>query len=287
MLSKLDSNYPKRFAMQQTISNLIDQARDSYSMSIPLFASGILGDEKRFNESLLKINSYLKSMPDDGFKAWLYGRILLSAKSMKNEQGIIEAKNFLINYFDTSKEDRSAFATWAIGYLAAFNQDSFTKHKDQLLTYSRELTAKYVHSKSNNKNDPDKEQSDLSDAVWAWVMFLQAAAFADDKAAYEMIIGEINNISKQVSLAETLGSCLLRTKASNDYPAWALGIATLSAASMNDEVNYGQLKSATTDSLKIAAQVKTEEALLGELTLALAEKKSLEQVSQKQTDLSC
>lgn len=291
MLSKkLASNYPKLFAIQVAIDGLLKQATDSYSASIPLLACGLLGDKARFIDSLNKINLYLKNEPDNGFKAWLYGRILLSAQSIENEQAMIETKSFLINYFATKKEDKSACATWAMGYLAAFDQDSFEEYKDQLTAYSKELTAKYFLNKSENGNNPDKIdqiQSDLSDAVWAWVMFLQAAAFSSDKVTYEKIIYEIKNITKQDSLAETLESCLLRTKASNDYPAWALGIVALSAASMSDDINFEQLKNAASESLKIAVQVKTEEAVLGELTLALAETRRLELVSLKQNNFSC
>jgi len=288
MFSKnLGDKYSNRFASQETIDLLLRQANDGYSLSIPLLASGLLGDLNRFNTCSKKMIYELNKLKDDGFKVWLYGRLLLSAGNIRSQEITNQAKNYILHYLDNNINDRTAFLTWAIGYIAAFDKYYFDLYKSRLIALSNGLNTLYLTNRNIHTN-PNKIQSDLSDAIWAWIMVLQAAAFSSDKTTYDFVINEIKTLSNQSSLANALENSLLRTQASNDYPAWGLAIAAFSAASINDEANFEQLCSSTSESLKGTIQATHEEAILAKLTLAMAELRRVEALTdlEKRGDLA-
>lgn len=278
------------FSTQVMIDELFSQASDAYAFSIPLYASALLGDQTRFNTILLKMRASLNSLENNGFKAWLYGRVLLSAKNTGNLNVIKEAKDHIENYLASNPNDTGACATWAIGYLAAFNEECYSLYQQRLLAQSKELSRKYLSTSANNNATADNIQSDLSDAIWAWIMALQAAALAGDSDTYDFIVDQIKSITQQNNLTSALAHGLLRTKASNDYPAWALAIATFSSAQINakkkDEQNFTQLSCATSGSLQIANQVEKKEAILCKITFALAEMKWMQTHQEKNLSIS-
>jgi hypothetical protein len=252
---------PEDSATQRKIAQLLKNANTAYKMSIPLLASSLLGEEKIYRIALERIKTALDDSKDDAdVKAWLYGRVLLSAKSMKDNPAIQAAKQDIESHL-SDKGRVGAYNTWAMGYLAALDKETFNHYKDRLLALCEELTAKYANTRSHN---------DLSDAIWGWVMALQASALAGEQDIFNKIIEKIIQITGAKTLADALATGLHSAKTSSDYPAWALAIATFSAAKLNDS-NYPQLENATAKSIKSAEQDEQPgDALLGELTLSLA-----------------
>lgn len=269
MLSKFSQSI---FKSQTRIDHLLQSANSCYELSIPLLASGLLSDKARFDLCLGKLKPKLEKLENNGFKAWLYGRILLSAKNVNHSSAIQEAKKHIETYLNNNN-DLDACGIWSMGYLAALDKKSYAIYKDGLSSSNLQLADKYNSAKLKSELPSQALQNNLSDAIWAMIMNLQAAAQAADKPSYDLIIEQLKNITEQSNLTSALECGLIRTSASNDYPAWALSIAAYSCAVINDEENFQDLIIHTTTSAQNAeTENKLEEALLGNLTLSVAEK---------------
>lgn len=279
MMIKNLKNYPYegRFAITTAIDCLYTTAKDdAYQLSMPLIASAQQSNELAYKNTLPKIEEALKKIPEKGpknsFKAWLLGRILLSADSIGDTTSrttkIAELKTLLAN--PSTKKD--CFSTWAWGYLAAINEDEYQYARKPMLKNALLLNVEYQEVKlSASTETQTKTQEALSNALWAWVMSLQAAANSKDKQTYDEILGHIKTITMQPTIAEALSKGLLRTATSNDYPAWAISIVQLAAARMGDEKQYNELSKTLETSIKEAKDSNaTAEATLAYINQVLA-----------------
>lgn len=235
-----DVQFDERALVEKTVDDLASTASSPYAASLPLIASATLGDKSRYEHTsklmLDQIND-LEVSPDkfalwmrsNSFKAWMWGRVLLAAKNMNDDKTIKTANEKLAQYLaeTVSQNDNPSFFTWAWGYRAAFNQTEYQSSVEKMMEGAAQLSAK-------SKAEPSNHDA-LSDALWAWVMNLSAAANAHDQERYEAIKQQIVILTRKNSISEALESGLLRTDQSNDFPAWALAKVRLAAAIMKDK----------------------------------------------------
>lgn len=255
---------------KENIDILIGKTTNAYQASLPLIASAQLKDQRLYyitlttairsldnldnNPSPLANNTW---MHNSGFKAWMWGRILLAAKQMYDRPHIAEAQTkieTLLNA-ETLNDPHLAFYTWARAYLADLNADEYQKQRTAMMQGANQLTEKYnaLHTHDN-----------LSNAVWAWVMNMQAAADHGDKATVQTINAKLLELTDKKTLAEALTSALTRSESNNDYPAWALVIVLKAANTLQDHDLVESLIQPTTDAIHLAN--KTGE--LAEYTIA-------------------
>ncbi len=245
------SHFAERNDIQNIIDELNNSTKDAYAASLPLIASAELGDQSRYIIMLAKMLEQLEVldksseknwMQNNSFKAWMWGRILLAADSMNDIATVNKAKDVLKELLkaDLTPQDNFAFYTWAWGYRAALDQKQYANSKKRMLNDAVTLTEKYNLS---------RDDAMLSDALWAWVMNLQAAAFAEDQETYQWIKEQIKIVCGKETVTAALEEGLLRTLESNDYPAWAMAKIRYAAIVMNDHELYQEIESALTASL--------------------------------------
>jgi hypothetical protein len=252
-------NFSERVIIESTIDELANAAKDPYAASLPLIASAGLGDAKRYASARTtmltmltalneKPNDYAEWMRSNSFKAWMWGRVLLAADTMADSKTILQSKNklsFLLNK-EITKDDNFAFYTWAQAYDATLNIKEYQTFKKAMMQNAVLLSKK-------SKEDPANHGA-LSDALWAWVMNLSAAANAGDQKNYTLIKEQIKVLTGAESVTKSLETGLLRTAESNDYPAWALGKVRSAAAIMRDNMLYQEVDLALISSIYGANQ---------------------------------
>ena len=102
-------------------------------------------------------------------------------------------------------------------------------------------------------------------------MCVQAAANASDKECYDDTLKQMQVMMGQTSVSDALSKGLLRTFASNDYPAWAIAIVRLSAATIGDEKLFLELEAPLKAAIEGAKEAKTmPELLLAQVNQSLA-----------------
>lgn len=270
-----DVNFSEKSDIEKSLEELTASAKDPYAASIALIASAEIGDEKQYQVILSKMITLLENlnkttesniawMQNNSFKAWMWGRVLLAADSMDDTNTVIEAQKKLHGLLekDFSSNDNLAFFAWAWGYRAGLNEQEYTISKAKMLDTAMRLTAK---SKGSGNHEM------LSDALWAWVMNLQAAAYAGDKKSYDWIKRQITSLTDEKSVTQALEKGLLRTTESNDYPAWAMAKARYAAIVIDDKDLYQEIKDPLKDSIKEALKANAKaEYILSNLENELA-----------------
>lgn len=272
-----NTDFKERAGIEGAVDELAGSAKDPYAASLPMIMSAELGDKERYSHSARKMIGLLADldstpanfaewMRGQSFKAWMWGRVLLAADSINDVEGVALAKTKLSALL-TEETDDFAFATWAWGYRAALDQTEYKLSKETMLQQAKKLSNIYKSS---------KKHGDLSNALWAWVMNIQAAAKAGDKVAYGRIKAELKEVAGASTVAGALETGLLRTKESNDYPAWALGIVFYAAAMMGDAALFDELENAVKTSIRgadqAAAKAEHAFAVLDQQLAVLTEK---------------
>lgn len=273
------TDFAKKSAMTEDIESLLASAKgdDAYTISMPLLVSARLGDSALYSKSLAAMQSAMQSkklIPSDqnSFKAWMYGRILLAADSIDDSETVSKTLidlNVLLHDKETADD---AFDAWAVGYLAALNDVEYNDYKDVLKKSSEALTKTAVQANHKNSTMPaDKKQAARSDAIWAWIMVLQAAANVSDTSMYNHALSQLKVVAQQNTVADALSKGLLRSSASNDYSAWALAIARLAAITIGDTKLFADLDAPTTAAITAAEQANAKaEVLLAQVNNQLA-----------------
>lgn len=214
----------------------VQSLNDAYKLSMPLMAVGLLGDQGLYNVVEARMKTEMKKRPqseNDTYADWLYGRILLADYAMNGKIIRTDVLITLQRHIDLGKK-RDNFTAWAVGYLAAVDY----AYKDKMLNMVNEFTADKTASKS--------------DKLWAWVLVMQAAAKNQDMGTYLRSMDQINAIAGKSTVADSLRDGLVRTADNSDYPAWAIGIARLSAATIGDTSYFESLEAAMNESLDAA-----------------------------------
>jgi hypothetical protein len=270
--------FPERFLITTNITQSLEKRdQDAYQLSMLLLVSSQLGNKEFYQEAFFKMEAVMKNetfvSSPNSYKAWLYGRILLSANSMEDVNTVKSTLERLKNLLPDEKDENTGsdrFTTWTWGYLASLNNKEYNNAKVAMKKAAEQLTCVYTE-KNNVPTLESIRQEARSDALWAWVMSLQAAANAKDKEIYEYSLEQIKGITGQESISEALSKGLLRTAASNDYPAWAKAIVLLAAATYDDQELFKELTKGTRESIEEARKAgATVEKMLAQVSNQLA-----------------
>jgi len=188
-----------------------------------------------------------KWMQSASFKAWMWGRILLAAQSMHDTTLINQACDEIeiLSQVNLNTEDKDELAriTWAVAHYAAYSQVHYQLYKDLIMSCAERL-------------DQLDSSETRTDAVWGWVMFLQAAACAGDRETYDKITAKI---ARDETIVVALNR-LSHTNESNDYPAWAMAKVRWAAAVIGDNALVLALQEPTKKSIIDAEKIKTTAA---------------------------
>lgn len=252
---------------------------DAYQLSLPLLISAQLGDAGLYQQSLDKIQESLRS-PDNtnpnqnSFRAWMYGRMLMASKSIGDTATMDKTKNELKNLLNDKNTMQDRFTAWAWGYLASLNNKEYHDAKNNMEQSADKLTTIYMSINSGNASE-EKKQEARSDALWAWVMAAQAAANSDDKQFYQHALDHMQIITETHDVSDALLKGLLRTSASNDYPAWAIAMTRVDAVTILDKKLFAELENTLKKSIEdaINAQAKPE-TMLAQVNRELANERN-------------
>jgi hypothetical protein len=212
-----------------------------------------------YEKILPQMKKSLKKIPENGeqnnsYKSWLLGRVLLAASDVQDKPTMNELQPNLENLLKNNATTKDEYSAWGWGYLAALDETTYNNNKEEMFKASANLTKP-------------------GDALWAYVMDLQAAAKAKKKEDFYRIINHIKEIAQQDSLAASLTNGISQ----DDYQPWAIAIARRAGANIGDHDLYHQLKKPYEDSLKQAqAEKRNVAALLAELNNFIAEKETQE-----------
>lgn len=110
--------------MEKIIDELASSATDPYKASLPLMISASLNDQARYKSSCTNLFKQLKNlqehpenfedwMKNNSFKAWMLGRALLAANTMRDDLIVDHVKNIMPSLLEAkaAPEDNPAFAT--------------------------------------------------------------------------------------------------------------------------------------------------------------------------------
>jgi hypothetical protein len=239
--------FTEKSSVETSIDELLNSSQDAYAASLPLIASAEMGDKKRYELAREKLLNSLETldknpesapqwMRNNSFKAWMWGRVLLAADSASDTSTAMEAQQRLQALLkeNVTARDNFAFFTWAWGYRAAYDKREYEMSSKKMLDDTSKLTTIFNES---------REHRALSDALWAWVMNLQAAAYAGDQISYAWIKEQIKLITETESVSLALEKGLLRTAESNDYPAWAMAKVRCAAIIAGDKELFQEIES--------------------------------------------
>lgn len=262
---KNEISFDRNF-LDDLMKNLIHQASENnaYQLSMPLMASALLGNEKLYFEILPRMQVALNALTENeaSRKAWLLGRILFSADSIGDHLTANQAKLELRKMLESTMENNE-FTAWALGYIAGSGNEEYHDFKKNMLDSAIKLTQLY-----NTEKIGSPKINDLAtNAMWAWIMALQAVAVFEDKIFYDFILEQMKLMMKKASIVEALNEGLRE----NDYPAWGFGIVYLAAATMEDELQCEALEAPLKKSIEFAKNTgKNSEVILALLNLNLA-----------------
>lgn len=291
-LQNLD--YPEKSDVQNIIAELSNVKDEAYLLSVVLIANALQGDEKAYRNLLNKIQKALDKMADSAFKAWILGRILLAADCMNDNKTIDDVKKQLIEEIDLAEistmkiESDYAMYVWACGYLAGLNKDHYKERKNNLMNYLVVLNKAAANSANHEL---------LSNAVWAQIMALQAAAKANDNENYKSILNQMMNLTQKKSVSEALEKALTWTNESSDYRAWGMSLVYSAAVKMKDVPLYQELKKPLIAAIQEAKERDTQknldnqwktraEAVLGLLNYVLTENEAQQSLETSFNSLS-
>lgn len=223
----------------------------TYDLSIVLIASALLKNNERYSQTLATFQTALLTAPDNSFKAWMIGRMLLAATNMQDHATVEKALPVLKKLLPEVTKDE--YYAWALGYLAAVSPEEYIENQSAMITAANSLTKP-------------------ADALWSHVMNLQAAARAKDETTFEAILQQMKTFTKKESIAAALAEI-----PATDWQAWALGITAEAATTIGNKDIYNQLTQPTATAIIEAVKSDlTANAMLAQISITSAASLMLE-----------
>jgi len=227
-----------------------------------------------------------KEVTDDAFKAWMLGRIVYAADSIHDLNTVQAVQGELLGLLTEGKLDKLDPASlgytmyaWACGYYAGVGKTNYEQIRQPMLA---SLSALEIAARS----DPSNHEL-ASNALWAAVLTVHAAASVDDREVYDDTINRLKAIPGSDTVSAALDATLTRTEQSSDYPAWAIGMLRVSAATVGDLALTEELNQPLHDAIRQAKKwggqpdqsqsnqwKASSEAVLGELSELLGSAKA-------------
>ncbi len=213
--------------LAQAPSEMAKPKPNEYALSVYLMATA--RSPTKYNLIKTALNPLVDNV-SGAYKAWLLGRILIAADHVgdREQAAATEAElkvllleepvlQSAVNQTAHDSLDRAMLA-WAYGYYAASSPANYAAVRDTLFARTQDLLiapegAILLQSESGN-------QERISNALWALVMSIQAAARAGAQADYETLMHKIITLTGKSDIQGAL-SCFVRTETSSDYGAWA------------------------------------------------------------------
>jgi hypothetical protein len=214
------------FAQEFPLDNirpLIDSAKSAYDLSIPLLIAAQLGNNQLYKSARDKIKWQMQSLAqdtkNDSLRAWLYGRIAMAADCMDDiaeRDEAVKTLTTLLLWTPTIVHDHRK--AWAFGYFASIDQTYLLSAKNHT-----DVITQVFHGKN-------REGYTRSDICWAWVMFAQAAAKANNKSMYDHAINQMMTMT-HTKLIEDALDCGIPPA---DFKRWATSILYAAGSQMED-----------------------------------------------------
>lgn len=222
-----------------------------YNLSVALMASAKLKLHTDYIKNLKDIKSHLSKARDNSNKAWMLGRIALSASQMDDKATVASTLIPLKSILKNSEVEKDAYYAWALGYIAAIDTREYEEHKTEMLSVTDHLARL-------NKSP--------SDVLWAYVIDLQAAATAKDKNCFGETLEKIKTFVEKEMVTDALSVI-----PQEDWRAWALGITLKATAMIGNIELYKELIESTYAAVIDARNAgKMANALLAQLDMESA-----------------
>lgn len=225
----------------------------AYTISMPLLANAQTLNQKDYDILLPNMVDALGNLQNKSLAAWLWGRVYAAARHIGDAKNAEIAKNSLKTLLDSVVE-KDAFIAWAWGYyLADENNGEYKSYKETMFSAASNLTA------------------NSTDAMWAWVMAIQAAANNADDDMYTRIKDAMLERTGQT----TIDAALNKGLTDGDYPAWAKAIVYAAALKIKDLDLVNELSIPVNATIQRANNAgNVEEFMLADLTLSASPEKS-------------
>lgn len=237
------------------------KANNAYAFTIPVLGAGMLAQANEYNNQAEIKTLYTDAVAGletalateamkDSRKAWLLGRLAQSAAQMNIQNKVSETTSAIDDLLKDASLD--AYGTWAIGYIAGLDKAQCDAKKELCTQGAMALTEKYNSIELAGK----EKDAARSDALWAWVMIVQAAAHAPDSALYEKCWQHITPLLDQGGIPI------------DDFNAWGSGILYFAAIKMEDKARFETIKHTFQNALEKTPSA--EDRFLAELNQFLA-----------------
>lgn len=247
------------------IDSYQENARDAYALSMPLLMAAWLGDKTRYDVLYSAMRTAMESnqlpawvSPEmkPGVMAWLYGRMCVAAEALGKDTQAAEARGaalLIVNELSESTPPVSnEFTSWALSYIVmGLPADDYQKRRDEMIRNAQAVMDTYtiaalrIPPKSTAVEQVylDAEKTARSNALWAWVMVVQAAAHQGDTKGYKtawLRIADIAGIYHlrvlKMPLPTNHAEQLANTFPADQYRAW--GFANLVEAAQHVEISF-------------------------------------------------
>jgi hypothetical protein len=237
------TDYADKAAVTDAILQLFTyartQANNIYSLSIVLIAAALQGVSENYETVLRELKPALILMDDSPEKNWLMGRMLF-AEAMIDPRYVYQSSS--ISQESMTILPYNVMNAWALAYFSSLSPESYVQMRTSMLQAVNDQQTAAI----------------LPDALWALIMGLQAAAYANQRSDYDVILQNMKLLTNRQSLTEVF-SFLTRTEDSSDYPAWAIGIVCVAAVCMDDKELFDEVSVLLSEAIQ-AAKSWTEAA---------------------------
>lgn len=213
-----NNDFPQRQELSELSQQTAEDAKDkgdSYSLSVPLLATSLLGQKDAYSNlhDLMITALLVDTEHSSDFKAWLWGRVLVAGYHMSMKQHEEEAyQQMEMLLLDNIN---SPFTAWAYGYKAIYEATiKSPQYKDSLMQGLQI---------ADTLKEPEKE----GDWLWAQVMLMTATAYQKDQESFDHIV---NNIKVRTGTDDIVQA--LSHIPEDDWRAWALALVDFSYTQM-------------------------------------------------------
>lgn len=201
--------------------SLHDPVKQAYRLSMPMYAAALVNKRHLFQKILPAMQSALEQNGMDSYAAWLYGRLLVSAKLMRDNGLLKQVQEKMLSMLTSGDlQGNVAMRTWAWAYLASI--------------YSPRNIKQFAYAKKHFLSSLDQqiEQHDSkTDLMWSITMGMLAAGKNFDAGLYRRLLNDYLYVAlKQRSIVSAIQQVPIR-----DYRVWLIADLRVAAKLMQDE----------------------------------------------------
>lgn len=200
---------------------LQDPVKQAYQISMPLYAAALINKRSLYQTILPAMKKALEKNEPNAYTAWLYGRLLVSAKLMNDRETLKQAKQKMLSILTTGHlQGHIAMRAWAWAYLASI--------------YSPRNIKPFAFAKKHflSALDEQIEQHDnKTDLMWSITMGMMAAGKHFDADLYRRLLNQyLDSAMKTNSILTAIQRVPIR-----DYRVWLIADLRVGARLIRDE----------------------------------------------------